>query len=891
MAKKAKKEEKAKKPSKEDKSASARSSADKKSGGKAADDSMDLFGAGNAPRQAEAAPKKSDKDNEKAAANYGAEKITVLEGLEAVRKRPAMYIGSTNAAGLHHLVYEIVDNSIDEAMAGHCDEITVTIHMDNSVTVTDNGRGIPVDMHKTQKKSALEVVMTVLHAGGKFDHDTYKVSGGLHGVGASVVNALSEWMEVEVRRGGKIHFQKYDRGVAKSPVKVIGEAKKTGTKSTFKADPKIFEVTEYSYETLATRLRELAFLNKGITIKIKDERGKEGKEEAFNFEGGIVEYVKSINKNKETINKKPIYITGEKDKVIVEVAIQYNDGYSDNMLSFVNNIRTPEGGTHLSGFKTALTKACVYFAKKNNLIKNENVTLQGDDVREGLNAVVSVKIPDPQFEGQTKSKLGNSEVEGIVNSFVYEKLAAYFEEFPAEAKRIISKAVGAAEAREAARKARDLARRKNALDSGGLPGKLADCSEDDPELCELYLVEGDSAGGSAKQARDRRYQAILPLKGKILNVEKARIDKVLSNEEIKTMITAIGAGVGSDNFDVTKARYKKIILMTDADVDGAHIRTLLLTFFFRQARPLIDGGHVYIAQPPLYKVKKGKSERYIKDEREMNMYLTNEGLDSLKLIQMSKRTGKKKEMSSETLKDILSDIIEIEHLIPKIRKSGIDIKAYLKERSGWDSLPAYEVTIKGKVDYAFNEKELGEAAGKVLSKVSKKSTYEEIIEQVEKQKKDIKIANLSDMAEFRMAEEILQKLETKGLDADELFEEELEALSGDEKEKDKKPSAAMFKAISGEDETLIFSIKELSDYIRNRGKEGLYMQRYKGLGEMNPEQLWETTMNPETRSMLQITNENAVEADSIFQVLMGDEVAPRREFIETHALEVKNLDI
>jgi DNA gyrase subunit B len=517
-------------------------------------------------------------------------------------------------------------------------------------------------------------------------------------------------------------------------------------------------------------------------------------------------------------------------------------------------------------------------------------------VREGLNAVVSVKIPDPQFEGQTKSKLGNSEVEGIVNSFVYEKLAAYFEEFPSEAKRIISKAVGAAEAREAARKARDLARRKNALDTGGLPGKLADCSEDDPAICELYLVEGDSAGGSAKMARDRRHQAILPLKGKILNVEKARIDKVLSNEEIRTLITAIGAGVGADNFDIEKTRYHKIILMTDADVDGAHIRTLLLTFLFRQAKPLIDAGYVYVAQPPLYKVKKGKNERYILDEREMNMYLTDAGLEGVKLSQKSKKTGKKTEMSAGFLKEVLSDILEIEHLIPKIRRSGTSIEAYLKERSGWDKLPAFEVTVKGKIEYAFNEKELADAASKVLSKITKKSTYEEVAEAQAKQKKELQIIDLREIAEFRMAEDIMQKLERKGMDADELFEEELEALTTtdkEDKEKRKAAAAPMFKAMDTEkeEETLIFSIRELIDYIRKRGKAGISIQRYKGLGEMNPDQLWETTMNPETRTMLQITNEDAVKADEIFTILMGDEVAPRREFIETHALEVKNLDI
>ncbi len=824
--------------------------------------------------------------------DYTADKITVLEGLEAVRKRPAMYIGSTSSAGLHHLVYEVVDNSIDEAMAGYCDEISVVIHTDNSVTVIDNGRGIPTEIHKQKKKSALEVVMTVLHAGGKFDHKAYKVSGGLHGVGVSVVNALSEWLEVEVRRNGKIYFQKYLRGVPQKDVKVIGEAKKTGTKVVFKPDAKIFETIDFKYDILANRMKELAFLNKGIKIKIRDERGKQPKEEVFQFNGGIVEFVKSMNENKETLNKKPIYIAGEKDKVQVEVAIQYNTSYSDNILSFVNNIKTIEGGSHLSGFKTALTKACNFFAKKNNLIKNDNIVLQGDDVREGLCAIISIRIPDPQFEGQTKSKLGNSEVEGIVNSFVYENLVNYFEENPTEAKRIISKSIGAAEAREAARKARDLARRKNALDTGGLPGKLADCSENDPAMCELYLVEGDSAGGSAKQARDRRYQAILPLKGKILNVEKARIDKVLSNDEIKTIITAIGAGVGKDNFDISKARYHKIILMTDADVDGAHIRTLLLTFLFRQARELIESGYVYIAQPPLFKVKKGKLEKYIKDEREMDLFLNEEGTKGLKLFQLSKKSTKGKEVKGEYIREILNDIIELENLISKIKKAGVDIMTYLDVRQKWDKIPMYQVIIKGKTTYAENENELFKLVSKVVSKITKKSTLNEILNEIEKQKKDIKIVDLDDLTELRTVENILKGLEAKGLEADEIFQEEAEIIDQEEKKDNKKKLTPMFKVkeLDGK-ELIIFSIKELLEYIKKRGKEGLSIQRYKGLGEMNPEQLWETTMNPEARTLLQVTLEDAVKADNIFTILMGDEVAPRKEFIETHALEVKNLDI
>ena len=831
---------------------------------------------------------KHEKDSD-----YSADKITVLEGLEAVRKRPAMYIGSTASSGLHHLVYEVVDNSIDEAMAGHCTDITVSIHTDESITVGDNGRGIPVEIHKQMKKSALEVVMTTLHAGGKFDHKAYRVSGGLHGVGVSVVNALSEWMETEVRRGGKIYFQSYKRGKPDSKVKTTGEAKRTGTKVTFKPDTAIFETITYSYEILANRLRELAFLNKGIKIKLRDERGKDVKEELFVYNGGIIEFVKHMNRNKKVLNAKPIYMEGEKDNIQVEVAIQYNEGFSDNMFTFVNNIRTIEGGTHLSGFKTALTKACSFFARKNNLIKNVNVVLQGDDVREGLNAVISVKVPDPQFEGQTKAKLGNSEVEGIVNSLVYEKLAAYFEERPTEARRIISKAVGAAEAREAAKKARDLARRKSALDSGGLPGKLADCSEKDPAICELYLVEGDSAGGSAKQARDRTFQAILPLKGKILNVEKARIDKVLSNEEIKTIITAIGAGVGKDNFDVEKVRYHKIILMTDADVDGAHIRTLLLTFLFRQARPLVEAGYVYIAQPPLYKVKRGKSERYIKNDKEMNVFLTDEGMKDLRLIQMSKTGTRKKEFSDRAVGEVLNDIIEIDHLIPKVRRSGMDVDKYLKSRAKWKKIPLFEVNIKGKASYAFTEKELAEAVKKVIPKVTRKSTFEDIMELKEKSKKgdSIHLIDFRDAAELRLIEQALKKLEAKGLDATELFEEEIEVLDEKSKSGKAKKPVAMFTIMENGDKTLIFSIRELIEFIKERGKKGINIQRYKGLGEMNPPQLWDTTMNPDTRTLLQITLEDAVKADNIFTVLMGDEVAPRREFIETHALEVKNLDI
>ena len=629
--------------------------------------------------------------------DYGANQIQILEGLEAVRKRPGMYIGSTSARGLHHLVYEVVDNSIDEALAGYCTHIEVTIHKDNSITVTDNGRGIPVDMHESGKP-AVEVVLTVLHAGGKFGGSGYKVSGGLHGVGVSVVNALSSYMDVRVKRDGKIYAISFEKGVTKEPLHVIGETTETGTYVHFLPDSEIFDETVYDYDTLRHRLRELSFLNRGITITLSDERGEELRKEVFYFEGGISSFVEHLNRNKEVINPEPVYFNGTKDTTVVEIALQYNTSYSENIYSFVNNINTEEGGTHLAGFKSALTRAANDFARRQGIIKNNDDNLQGEDIREGLTCVISIKLREPQFEGQTKTKLGNSEVRGIVDSIVTEGLSEYFEENPVISKRIIEKSIMASRAREAARKARELTRRKNALEVSSLPGKLADCSVKDPEQAEIYLVEGDSAGGSAKQGRDRRFQAILPLRGKILNVEKARLDKVLNNEEIRTMITAFGSGIGEE-FDITKRRYGKIIIMTDADVDGAHIRTLLLTFFYRYMKPLIENGHVYIAQPPLYQIRKGKSHWY---------------------------------------------------------------------------------------------------------------TYSD--------------------------EELAQKL-------DEI------------------------------------------------GRDGITVQRYKGLGEMNPEQLWETTMDPEKRTVLQVNLREAEEADAIFTILMGDKVEPRRRFIEEHASLVRNLDI
>jgi DNA gyrase subunit B len=627
---------------------------------------------------------------------YDATTIQVLKGLDAVRRRPAMYIGDTSTKGLHHLVYEVVDNSIDEAMVGFCDSIKVQINPDNSVMVEDNGRGIPVDMHPTQKKPALEVVMTMLHAGGKFDHHTYKVSGGLHGVGVSVVNALSEWCEVEVSRDGKKYFQRYERGNTVTPLKEIGKAGHSGTKTTFSPDSQIFEKINFNFDVLSSRMRELAFLNKGLKIEIEDPSS--GKSHLFKYKGGIVSFVDYLNENKQPIHRRPLYFQKEREGVDVEIALQYNDSYVENIFSYVNNINTIEGGTHLVGFKTALTRTINNYAQKNNILKNGQSSLEGEDVREGLTAILSVKVPDPQFEGQTKTKLGNSEVKGIVESVLGESLTEFFEENPPIAKKIAEKSISAARAREAARKARELTRRKSALESSALPGKLADCSLDDPSLCEIYIVEGDSAGGSAKQGRDRKFQAILPIKGKILNVEKARLDKVLSNEEIRTIITALGTNV-RDEFDIDKARYHKVIIMTDADVDGSHIRTLILTFFYRHMKELVEQGYVYIAQPPLYRVKKGNTELYA------------------------------------------------------------------------------------------------------------------------------------------------------------------------------------------------YSDEERDRHIGRLGNAGVTIQRYKGLGEMNPEQLWRTTMDPETRTLLQVTLEDGAEADHIFTILMGDQVEPRRKFIEENAKYVRNLDV
>lgn len=819
---------------------------------------------------------KEEKDQPKG--TYDATNIQILEGTEAVRMRPAMYIGDTFSRGLHHLVYEVVDNSVDEAMGGYANKIDVSINVNNSITVTDNGRGIPVDIHKTEKKPAVEVVLTTLHAGGKFDHRTYKVSGGLHGVGVSCVNALSEWLEVEIKRDGKIYHQRYEKGKTKTKLTTIGKTKTSGTKVTFQPDKTIFtETSIYSYDILAKRLRELAFLNKGLVIKLTDLREGKEKEAVFEFKGGIVSFVEHLSKSKNTVHKKPIYFYKEKETIQFEVAIQYDDGYSENVYAYANNIHTSEGGTHLSGFRSALTRAVNAYAKQKNLLKKE-VAITGDDTREGLTAVISVKIPNPQFEGQTKTKLGNSEVDGLVASATLEALNTFFEENPAIANKIIEKVITASRAREAARKARELTRRKGALESSGLPGKLADCSEKDPSLCELYLVEGDSAGGSAKQGRDRTFQAILPLKGKILNVEKSRLDKILSNTEIRTIITALGAGVGNE-FTPEKLRYHKIIIMCDADVDGSHIRTLLLTLLYRQMRPLVEGGFVYVAQPPLYKLKRGKREEYIESEEEMNEIILDMGTEGLKLEQIK---GKQK-FTPMQFKDILNVCVDIERISEILRKRGIDFDEYVKKYDiKKQKMPAYMVKIDGKKEFVFDDSELA----KVI-KNDEEAQYVEIFV-----KEDLEIIE-DRLRKLNLTTQEFTKAEQNNSFATQLRADKKKNAKINKENQEKKEAVlkALFVIESEKDKHEYFSLQEVLDFVRQQAQKGVYIQRYKGLGEMNPQQLWETTMDPERRTLLQVTLEDAVEVESVFSMLMGDEVAPRREFIESHAHEVKDLDI
>ncbi len=800
-----------------------------------------------------------------AGSEYSADKIKILEGLEAVRKRPGMYIGDTGMRGLHHCVYEIVDNSIDEALAGYAKTIAVTIHVDNSVTVEDDGRGIPVGMHSSGA-SAVEVVMTKLHAGGKFNEEggAYKVSGGLHGVGAAVVNALSELMQVEVRQGGKVYQQSYRRGTPLAPLKEVGVTQKRGTMTTFKPDPEIFEVVEFNVDTLVNRLRELAFLNSGIGVTLVDERQEPTKNFEFKYEGGLIQFVEHINKSKQKVHDKVIYFTQSKDQVGIEIAMQWNDSYAETISSYVNNINTIEGGTHVSGFRTALTRVVNKYAQESGIAKGLKESLSGEDIREGLACVISAKVPEPQFEGQTKTKLGNSEVEGLVNTTVYEKLTGYFEQNPTAAKKIVQKAVEAALARIAARKARDLTRRKTALDWSGLPGKMADCQERDPALCEIFIVEGDSAGGSAKQGRDRKNQAILPLKGKILNVEKARFDKMLSFEEIKVLITALGAGIGKDDFDISKVRYHKIIIMTDADVDGSHIRTLLLTFFYRQMSEVVDKGYLYIAQPPLYKVKKGQKERYLKNEQELAEYLLTSGLDGAQILAQGKP-------------------VPSGQLIPALRSAARFTRAVEKVAKRLHPEIVRELILHEATPATLETREKLEEVLQEISKIVKPKNVEFSYELAQDKEHNAWYATIENTIHGSKRKAPLNVATLGSPEYDELRKhyQSMNTIG-----------SGPFTLESGsKSEEGLRGVEELSLKVVEAAKTGLGIQRYKGLGEMNPEQLWETTMDPMKRTLLKVSVDDAVEADGIFSVLMGDQVEPRRQFIEENALRVRNLDI
>lgn len=790
--------------------------------------------------------------------SYGAADIKVLEGLAAVRKRPAMYIGNTGFEGLHHLVYEVVDNSIDEAMAGFCDHIEIVIFSDESVSVLDNGRGIPVDMHKTEQMPALEVVMTKLHSGGKFDNKSYKVSGGLHGVGVSVVNALSEFLEVEVYLDGQVYSQRYEKGDKKNDLRITRETKRRGTRIHFRPDPDIFDNILFDFETLARRMRELSFLTKGVKIKITDESG--GKEKEFHYEGGIKSFVDYLNKNRSVMHPNPIYLSGEREGVIMEIALQYNDSYNEKIFAFANNINTKEGGTHLIGFKSALTRSINQYLQGSNVSKNFKEKLSGDDVREGLTAVISVKLPNPQFEGQTKTKLGNSEVKGLVETFVNDGLGRFFEENPATIKRILSKVIDAARAREAARKAKELARRKGVLMDHSLPGKLADCQERDPSRSEIFLVEGDSAGGSAKQGRDRKFQAILPLKGKILNVEKARFDRMIASEEIRIMITALGTGIGDEGYDVKKLRYHKVIIMTDADVDGSHIRTLLLTFFFRQMPDLIDNGYLYVARPPLYRWSEGKKEVYLRNE---------EGYNELLLRRISEKEtiliNDEQKISGEKMKELLNDFITYFDRIDSLARKGYSkrfiefLATYgIRERNSFKDCSFMEDLVEKLQGSGFQVKD--------LHLEEERGDYRFMVSET-----------LNGGQSFLVDWELFSSPEFKKVLR---IADNLSDLQG-----------AVFRLTGDGEQKEVNTWREILQTLLERGKKGINIQRYKGLGEMNPSQLWETTMDPERRTLLKVRVEDIVEADEIFNILMGDKVEPRRDFIQKNALEVTELDI
>ncbi|MDR4506676.1 MAG: DNA topoisomerase (ATP-hydrolyzing) subunit B [Candidatus Brocadiaceae bacterium] len=803
---------------------------------------------------------------------YDATSIKALDGIEAVRKRPAMYIGDVTTRGLHHLVEEIVCNSVDEALAGFCKNINVKINIDGSITVVDDGRGIPVDIHKETNKSALEVVMTMLHAGGKFENKSYKTSGGLHGVGISVVSALSEWMEVEVRRDGYVYFQRYEKGIVASTLETRGVTKKRGTKVVFKPDPEIFEDTVFCLEIIAKRLRQYAFLNKGIKITLTDERID--KSEEFQYEGGIKAFIEELNDRKDVVHKDIIYFEREIRGITLEVAMQYNDSYSENVHSFANNVSTVEGGTHLSGFRAALTRTFNTYAKNKKILTEEKAP-SGDDYREGLTAIISVKLPEPQFEGQTKTKLGNREIQGLVETLMGEQLGTFCEENPSTAKSIINKGIEALRAREAARKARDLTRRKGALSSSNLPGKLADCSSRDFETSELFLVEGVSAGGTAKQGRDRRCQAILPLKGVILNVEKARIDKMLSNEEIRTLISALGTGIGTDEFNIKNLRYAKTIIMTDADIDGAHIRTLLLTFFFRQMIELIENGRIYIAQPPLYKITKKKKLEYVYDDRELQKTLISFGIEGTTLI--SEQADNRGPLEGPDLEKLLQLLVQMEEAVKVLGKRGISLETFISLRDKQSgNLPFYKVTYREKTLFLCSEEELENFLKKTEQAEGQKL---EILEEDDvKEERNGGKVEVTEYHESKEIEKTVRMIESYGFLISDYFPER----------NGQKPR---FRLTSGEIDIQAHSLEDVLSKIKEIGRNGLEIQRYKGLGEMNAEELAETTMNFTTRTLLKVKVEDAAKADAIFSTLAGKDVQRRREYIEKHALEVKNLDI
>ncbi len=863
-----------------------------------------------------------------AADDYNAGKITVLEGLAAVRQRPSMYIGDTSERGLHHLVNEVVDNSIDEALAGYCKNIEVTVHVDNSLTVRDDGRGIPVDMHETEGKPAVEVVLTVLHAGGKFDHDSYKVSGGLHGVGVSCVNALSEWLEVEVRRDGQAYHMRFEAGRTVSQLKAVHKTNQSGTIISFKPDSSIFETTVFNWDILAKRLREVAFLNAGLQVTLRDERSAEGeRREAFRYEGGIKQFVTHLNQGKHPLCD-VVYFTTEREDVTLEVAMQYNDGYSDNIFSYANNINTIEGGTHLSGFQGALTRTLNAYIKNMPSNRNEG-TVSGTDVREGLTAIISVKVTDPQFEGQTKTKLGNSNVRGIVESIVNDGLSVYLEEHPQEAKQIVDKALSASRAREAARKARELARRKTALDGSTLPGKLADCSERDPSRSELYIVEGDSAGGSAKQGRDSGFQAILPLRGKLLNVEKARLDKLLNNNEIQALITAVGCGIGSEEFEIDKVRYHRLIIMTDADVDGSHIRTLLLTLFFRQMKPLIEKGYVYIAMPPLYRVTRRKKSQYVESDEELDKLLLDLALEDIEVTRANEE-----KVSPEELREVMEIVRETTRIGAALERHGIAPSEYMRQKdSETGELPIARISVRevdGQIteEYVYNddqeaavvkaaEQRIGPPLEPVPGSESEGEAGQRSGEESEaaagedaSAEQAAAAAESGDIAEGERVNETEAEAEEgegsgsfrvsshPGIEIVPIHEvNSLKEIEGRLREigfsisqiyADGEPLAWVNHKDTGKQTN---SLSEMYDEIKRIGRQGLQIQRYKGLGEMNPDQLWETTMDPETRRMISVTMENAYEAERMFSLLMGDVVEPRRNYIENYAATVTDLDI